>query len=185
MCVSSLMARAWLLALCVVSVACFAPRPHPGASVVSRRAPLSAPVMMGGAKNGIFTPLVKLTKWVVGEERFLPFRARVIGEHTKVIQAFVDTADSPFGCMALEKLFEIADVDGSGTIDRAELELALKKLGFSHLTEAQIDKIMDKADGDDNCVIDYDEFVDNAPKTLKTQLVKLAKNNGADLGFLS
>ena len=120
MCVSSLMARAWLLALCVVSVACFAPRPH--ASVVSRRAPLSAPVMMGGAKNGIFTPLVKLTKWVVGEKRFLPFRARVIGEHTKVIQAFVDTADSPFGCMALEKLFEIADVDGSGTIDREELE---------------------------------------------------------------
>ena len=87
--------------------------------------------------------------------------------------------------MALEKLFEIADVDGSGTIDREELELALKKLGFSHLTEAQIDKIMDKADSDDNCVIDYDEFVDNAPKTLKTQLVKLAKNNGADLGFLS
>merc|ERR1712196_719282 len=85
-----------------------------------------------------------------------------------VIQAFVDTADSPFGCMALEKLFEIADVDGSGTIDRTELELALKKLGFSHLTEAQIDKIMDKADSDDNCVIDYDEFIDNAPKTLKT-----------------
>ena len=181
----SLMVRAWLLALCVVSVACFAPRPNvPGASV-SRRAPLSAPVMMGGAKNGPFTPLVKLTKWVVGEERFLPFRARVIGEHTKVIQAFVDTADSPFGCMALEKLFEIADVDGSGTIDRTELELALKKLGFSHLTEAQIDKIMDKADSDDNCVIDYDEFIDNAPKTLKTNLVKLAKNNGAELGFLS
>ena len=140
---------------------------------------------MGTAKNGIFTPLVKLTKWAVGEDRFLSFRARVIGEHTKVIQAFVDTADTPFGCIALEKLFDIADVDGSGTIDRAELELALKKLGFTHLTESQIDKIMDKADGDDNCVIDYEEFIDNAPKALKVNLVKLAKNNGADLGFLS
>ncbi len=140
---------------------------------------------MGTAKNGIFTPLVKLTKWAVGEDRFLSFRARVIGEHTKVIQAFVDTADTPFGCIALEKLFDIADVDGSGTIDRAELELALKKLGFTHLTESQIDTIMKKADGDDNCVIDYDEFVDNAPKALKVNLVKLAKNNGADLGFLS
>ena len=140
---------------------------------------------MGTAKNGIFTPLVKLTKWAVGEDRFLSFRARVIGEHTKVIQAFVDTADTPFGCIALEKLFDIADVDGSGTIDRAELELALKKLGFTHLTESQIDTIMKKADGDDNCVIDYDEFVKEAPKTLKTNLVKLAKNNGAELGFLS
>ena len=102
-----------------------------------------------------------------------------------MIQAFVDTADTPFGCIALEKLFDIADVDGSGTIDRAELELALKKLGFTHLTESQIDTIMKKADGDDNCVIDYDEFVDNAPKALKVNLVKLAKNNGADLGFLS
>ena len=34
-------------------------------------------------------------------------------------------------------------------------------------------------------VIDYDEFVKEAPKTLKTNLVKLAKNNGAELGFLS
>merc|ERR1712023_561855 len=105
-----------------------------------RRAPA---ITMGGAKDGLFTPIVKFTKRIVGKERFLSFRSKVIAEHTKVIQAFVDTADSPFGCMALEKLFEIADVDGSGTIDRTELELALKKLGFSHLTEAQIDKIMD------------------------------------------
>ena len=34
-------------------------------------------------------------------------------------------------------------------------------------------------------VIDYDEFVKEAPKTLKTNLVKLAKENGAELGFLS
>ena len=34
-------------------------------------------------------------------------------------------------------------------------------------------------------VIDYEEFVKEAPKTLKTNLVKLAKNNGAELGFLS
>ena len=69
---------------------------------------------------------------------------------------------------------------------------------------------MSRADEDDNCdalcpdrnvgaarirkwgyrsmpagVIDYDEFVKEAPKTLKTNLVKLAKNNGAELGFLS
>ena len=74
---------------------------------------------------------------------------------------------------------------GDGTVDRDELERALKKLGFYHLSSAQIDAIMNRADEDDNCVIDYDEFVDNAPKALKVNLVKLAKNNGADLGFLS
>ena len=102
-------------------------------------------------------------------------------------------------------------------MDRDELERALKKLGFYHLSAGQIDAIMKRADEDDNCtarcpdrsvgtfiihstesrapvganrsvsagVIDYEEFVKEAPKTLKTNLVKLAKNNGAELGFLS
>ena len=77
--------------------------------------------------------------------------AQVIGAHTKVIQAFVDTSDSPFGCLALEKLFELADLDGDGTVDRDELERALKKLGFYHLSAKQIDAIMSRADEDDNC----------------------------------
>jgi len=140
---------------------------------------------MGGAKDGPFTPLVKLTKRIVGEKRFLPFRANVIAEHTKVIQAFVDTADSPIGCLALQKLFEMADMDGNGTIDKEELKMALQKLGFTHLSDAQMEKILDRADADDNCVIDYDEFVAEAPKTLRVNLVKLAKSNGAELGFLS
>jgi len=164
------------------SVHCFAPvltpRPVPA---VSR----GATPMMGGAKDGPFTPIVKLTKRIVGDKAFLPFRAKVISKHTEVIQAFVETSDSPFGCMALQKLFEIADVDGNGTIDREELKIALQKLGFTHLKDAQIDAILKRADDDDNCVLDYDEFVKEAPKTLKVNLVKLAKSNGADLGFLS
>jgi len=107
--------------------------------------------MMGTAKNGIFSPIVRLAKRIVGKERFLSFRGRVIGAHTKVIQAFVDTSDSPFGCLALEKLFELADLDGDGTVDRDELERALKKLGFYHLSAGQIDAIMKRADEDDNC----------------------------------
>ena len=107
--------------------------------------------MMGTAKNGIFSPIVRLAKRLVGKERFLSFRGRVIGAHTKVIQAFVDTSDSPFGCLALEKLFELADLDGDGTVDRDELERALKKLGFYHLSSGQIDSIMKRADEDDNC----------------------------------
>jgi hypothetical protein len=33
-------------------------------------------------------------------------------------------------------------------------------------------------------VIDFEEFAKAAPKVLRTNLVKLAKQNGNDLGFL-
>ena len=112
------MARTRLLALCAVAASAFAPRPYLGVTAASRRAPASTVVMMGGAKNGIFSPIVKLAKRLVGKERFLSFRGRVIGAHTKVIQAFVDTSDSPFGCLALEKLFELADLDGADCVER-------------------------------------------------------------------
>jgi len=159
---------------------------HAGAAAPLRhRSRCSSPVVMGGAKDGPFTPLVKLTRRIVGKDRFLKFRANVIAEHTKVIQAFVETADSPFGCMAVKQLFELADMDGNGTIDKEELKTALYKLGFTHLKDKQIEAILNRADADDNCVIDYDEFVKEAPKTLKVNLVKLAKNNGSELGFLS
>ena len=140
---------------------------------------------MGGAKDGIFTPLVKLTSRIVGKDRFLKLRANVIAEHTKVIQAFVETSDSPFGSLALKRLFELADMDGNGTIDKEELKTALYKLGFSHLKDKQIDAILDRGDKDGNYVIDYDEFIAEAPKTLRVNLVKLAKSNGSELGFLS
>lgn len=179
--------RLLLLALLSISAWAFTPAvvagTHPHATAITTRKHL--PLTMGGAKDGPFTPLVQLTKRIMGKQRFLGFRGKVISEHTKVIQAFVDTADSPLGCMALQKLFELADMDGNGTIDRDELKVALRKLGFTHLSDDQVDKILARADADDNCVIDYDEFVEEAPKTLKVNLVKLAKNNGADLGFLS
>ena len=59
---------------------------------------------------------------------------------------------------------------------------ALRALGFSHLQEKQIDGILSRADADENEVIDFEEFVREAPKTLRTNLVKLAKQNGAELG---
>ena len=34
-------------------------------------------------------------------------------------------------------------------------------------------------------IIDFEEFVKETPKTLRTSLVKLAKQNGHDLGFLA
>ena len=45
-----------------------------------------------------------------------------------MIAAFVDTSVSPFGQIALKKLFEAADKDGSGTLDKTEVRAALEAL---------------------------------------------------------
>ena len=58
-----------------------------------------------------------------------------------------------------------------------------RPIGFS-VDECQLDGIVCKADLDENEVIDFEEFCSAAPKTLRMQLVKLAKKNGDDLGFL-
>ena len=165
--------------------AVFNRRPAAAATDATRIVGRTASARMGGGKEGIFTPAVQVTKKVMGEERFTELKYDLIGKHTKVIQAFVDTSVSPVGTIALKKLFQLADMDHNGSIDRDELGAALRKLGFSHLSTKQIDQILNRADKDDNFEIDYDEFVREAPKTLKTNLVKLAKDNGSALGFLA
>jgi hypothetical protein len=137
------------------------------------------------APQGIFAPAVLGAKAVLGQKELNALRAKVIAEHTKVISAFVDTSDSAFGQIVLKRMFEAADKDGNGTLDKEEVAAALRALGFSHLQEKQIDGILSRADADENEVIDFEEFVREAPKTLRTNLVKLAKQNGAELGFLA
>jgi len=109
----------------------------------------------------------------------------VIAEHTKVISSFVDTSESAFGQIVLRRMFEAADKDGNGTLDRQEIKDALYALGFTFIEDKQMDKIMGRADLDGNEVIDFEEFVKETPKTLRVSLVKLAKQNGHDLGFLA
>jgi Ca2+-binding EF-hand superfamily protein len=61
----------------------------------------------------------------------------------------------------------------------------LQLLGFSWLQSKQIQGIFQRADLDDNGAIDFDEFMKEAPKTLRTNLIKLAKKNGGDMGLLA
>lgn len=94
---------------------------------------------------------------------------------------FVETHESKFGKIALQKLFEAADADGNGTLDREEVAECLKALGFNHLKDSQIDTLVSRADVDDNEVIDFEEFCKTAPAVLRTNLVKLAKANGDEV----
>jgi hypothetical protein len=135
-------------------------------------------------REGIFAPAVLGAKQVLGEQKLKEVRAAVITKHSKVIADFVDTSESQFGQLVLKRMFEYADKDGNGTLDKEEVRAAIVDLGFDFLDEKQVDKLMKSADADKNEVIDFEEFVAATPKALRVNLVKLAKKNGHDLGFL-
>jgi hypothetical protein len=135
--------------------------------------------------DGIFSPLVLMIKNLMGEAELNKLRAKGISLHSEVITSFVETSQTNFGKEVLMKLFDIVDRNGDGEIQADELATALESLGFSWLQQKQVLGILERADKDKNGVIDRDEFIEEAPKTLATNLKKLAKKNGGDLGFLS
>jgi hypothetical protein len=144
------------------------------------------PVKKGGAqhKEGILSPLVFATKKVLGVERLNKIRAKAISLHSDAIKMFVDTADSKVGEAILAQLFVLVDENRDGILSEEELNKGLQKLGFTWLGEKQVKGILKRSDSDSNGVVDVEEFFSEAPKTLKTNLIKLAKKNGADLGLL-
>ncbi|GMH82750.1 hypothetical protein TrVE_jg11613 [Triparma verrucosa] len=147
--------------------------------------PLSTSLHGGkNAKTGLFTPLVLSTKAVLGESELNKLRGKFIAEHSKVIAKFVDTSESKFGRIALKALFEAADENGDGVLTVDEVRSACNALGFSWIDEDKSETLISRADVDENEVIDFEEFVKTTPKVLRTNLIKLAKENGNDLGFL-
>ena len=116
------------------------------------------------ATQGIFAPLVTGAKALMGEEELNKLRGEVIAQHSKVISAFVDTSESPFGQLVIRKMFEAADKDGSGGVDKEELRAALKALGFDFLEEKQVSGILERADTSGDLVIDFEEFVKETPR---------------------
>ena len=147
--------------------------------------PYSTETKRTKAPQGIFAPVVLGAKSVMGTKELNALRANIISKHTKVINAFVDTSESEFGQIVLKRMFEAADKDNSGGLDKEEVREALRALGFTFIENKEVEKIMKRADLDGNEVIDFEEFVKETPKTLRKSLVKLAKQNGHDLGFLA
>ena len=135
-------------------------------------------------KEGVFSPIVVAGKSVLGEEQLNQIRAKIIGLHSDIIKSFVATADSETGKTVLRQLFKIADTDDSGYLDKQEVMVALNLLGFKWLGEKQVDKIFARADANGDLEISLEEFMEETPKTLKLNLVKLAKQNGGEMGLL-
>ncbi|GMH64717.1 hypothetical protein TrLO_g1034 [Triparma laevis f. longispina] len=152
--------------------------------LVSPRTSTSTSLSAKKAKFGIFSPLVETTKLALGEQELTKLRGKVIQEHSKVIAKFVDTSDSKFGRIALKALFEAADDNGDGVLTVSEVQAACNALGFSWIDEEKSSTLVSRADVDENAVIDFEEFINTTPKVLRANLVRLAKENGNDLGFL-
>ena len=149
-----------------------------------KKAPASKKKANAAHKEGIFSPIVVAAGAVLGPEQLNKVRAKVISIHSDLIKSFVGTSDSAFGQAVLRQLFKYVDTDNSGYIDKEELSVALSLLGFKWLKEKQVNAIFERADTDKDGTISLEEFMTEAPRTLKTNLVKLAKNNGGDMGLL-
>ena len=133
-------------------------------------------------QTGVFSPVVLSAKTVFGDDRLNKIRGKAIGLHSEVIANFVATHESPIGSAISETLFAAMDKNKDGVLDEKELALAFETLGFSWLKEKQVSGILKRADKDDDGIIDYEEFRKELPKTLRTNLTKLAKKNGGELG---
>jgi len=137
------------------------------------------------ADVGYFSPLVEITRNIVGEDKLVEMRKAWIQHHTKVISAGVlFAADKNLGRAIAKQLFAAADVDHSGQLDKGEVFAAVHKAGFSWMTRRKVESLMGNADNDMNNMIDYDEFEEIAPSTLRKSFAKLASVRGRWLGLL-
>lgn len=135
-------------------------------------------------KAGVFSPIVVAGKAVLGVDQLTKVRAKIIGMHSDLIKSFVASSDSEFGKSVLRQLFNLVDTDNSGYLDKDEIAVALNTLGFKWLGEKEVNKIFARADANGDSEISLEEFMEETPKTLKVNLIKLAKQNGGEMGLL-
>lgn len=138
----------------------------------------------GGHKEGVFSPIVFASKKIIGDDEINKLRAKIISLHSGVIGDFVDTSETKIGTQISKQLFVVLDANNDGTLDKEELKAGFEKLGFTWLQDKQVQGIMKRADQNDDGVIDFEEFDAELSKTLRVNLIKLAKKNGEEMGLL-
>ena len=136
-------------------------------------------------ESTFLAPLVLTLKGSMGQRSFNTLRGKIISVHSQAIRSFVGTSDSLVGEAVLFALFSMLDADGDGLVHESEMKAGLHRLGFTWLKDEHIQKILARAKVLIPGYISMEEFVQEAPKTLSTNLIKLAKTNGARMGLLA
>jgi len=137
----------------------------------------------GVHQKGIFSPISMTAKKVIGDDNLYKVRGKAIGMHSEVISSFVNTHETFMGSTVMQQLFALMDKNKDGGVDENELAVAFKSLGFTWLKEKQIAGIIKRAGSEDG-IFRMEQFKGEFPKTLRTNLIMLAKKNGGELGFL-
>jgi len=58
----------------------------------------------------------------------------------------------------IREAFRLFDADGTGAIDKDEMTLAMKGLGFENVSQREVEEAIKAADRDGNGTIEYPEF---------------------------
>jgi hypothetical protein len=136
-------------------------------------------------EHGFFSPIVLAAKDVLGDDELNKLRAKVISLHSDVISNFVKTSNSEVGNKVLKFLFDWTDKDHNGKVEADELAKTVRMLGFDWLQSTQINGILQRADSDGDGALSFEEWLQEMPKLLRTNLIKLAKKNGGAMGLLA
>lgn len=136
------------------------------------------------AQEGVLSPAVYFLRDILGDDDLNKLRGQQIALHSTVIRTFVDTAESPSGEKVLTAMFQQADKNRNGRMELEEFEKIFKSLGFSWLDKPKMENLFARAGGKDKGYITLKEWKEEAPKILKKNLVRLAKQNGGNLGLL-
>eukprot|EP01065_Artemidia_motanka_P038700 TRINITY_DN47557_c0_g1_i1.p2 TRINITY_DN47557_c0_g1~~TRINITY_DN47557_c0_g1_i1.p2 ORF type:complete len:174 (+),score=60.81 TRINITY_DN47557_c0_g1_i1:66-524(+) len=66
----------------------------------------------------------------------------------------------------IKEAFDLFDVDGSGSIEGAEMMNAMKGLGLKGVTRAEVSEALNAVDSDGNKRIEYEEFAQHVRKKM-------------------
>lgn len=137
--------------------------------------------------SGVFSSVVLLAKDVLAEETLNKVRGGLISKLSDLISGFVFTAaDSEIGKSILIRLFEATDKKKDGLVDAdKELTEGLHSIRICLAPGEANESYSVACRHGRKGRYEKGEWLVAAPKTLRTNLMKLAKKNGGHPGFLA
>lgn len=84
----------------------------------------------------------------------------------------------------IAEFFKWADTDENEYLDPKEVKIAFRELGFTFITDKNVDGLVARGDANSDGLLDVDEFIAVAPSYLRKNCAKMAAKNGNELGLM-